>query len=466
MHWLLKLCLFGYCCQPALAVDNELPTTIKQTLAERAISEDALSVYMIPINSKKPLWSYHADVSRNPASTMKLVTTYAALELLGPQYRWKTILAISGKIRHGILKGNIYIKGSGDPKLTTDDLMEMLSVLRARGIREIQGNLVLDRSWFIHPEVTAFDNTPEAAYQVLPDALLFNHNTAEVTLSSNDKEVTLILDPALPALGIRNTLAVDKSLPCPVKSMPRPYFIDTVEGKLTMRFDGGFPPNCQETRYYQALDVKRYIATLFASLWENSGGKWSGQVRMGKMPKGSRILSTHVSPPLQEILVDLNKWSNNPMARLVYLRLGKGRYGSLAKSEKRIRQWMQKKGWATDTLVLENGSGLSRVERISARLLAKMLQNAMRGPYGKILESSLPIIGVDGTLKERLVDHSMAGQAYLKTGTLVNVKAIAGIMDTPQEKAVIVAIINQDQLQGGAEVLDEVLKHAWFILNK
>lgn len=470
MRQFLVLFLSWFCWHFAIGAENSLPMDIRQTLAKHAIAEDSLSIYMAPLYGKEPIWAYRENVMMNPASTMKVLTSYAALDLLGPDYRWSTVLSHQAKIEQGVLQGDLYIKGQGDPRLFDKDIEEMLAALRERGIQKIVGDLVIDRSWLVLPEEPAFDMTPEYAYNLAPDALLFNHHLIKINAQSDGETVQITADPKLSAVKLKNDLRINKVLECQKSSVPRPIIIDTVEGKVTVRFKGEFPPYCEKEKYYQVLDGNRYAADFFALTWKKLGGVWQGKVREGKAPDDGRVLYTHYSPDLRKVVRETNKHSNNTMARLLYLRLGGKACDqpvSLPKAQTYMLRWMQGKGWKTKSVVIENGSGLSRRERLSAHLLANVIQTAMRSPYAGAFESSLPVVGVNGTMQDRLVEHEIMGRAFIKTGTLANVKAIAGtIHGMNGKRAVIVAIINQDHLQGGAEVLDEVLKHAWQLLAK
>jgi D-alanyl-D-alanine carboxypeptidase/D-alanyl-D-alanine-endopeptidase (penicillin-binding protein 4) len=452
------------CCAGA---SDHLPQPIKQALSTHHLPAAALSIYMQSFNSNKPLWVYQPDIPRSPASTMKLITSYAALELLGPAYRWRTVLATTAPIKEGVLQGDLYIKGYGDPKLTTEHIYMLLKALRDQGIQEIKGDLILDRTWFkAQPEEPAFDATPERAYNMAPDALIFNFNAINVTAKSDKDQVILDMDPPLPCISLNNALKVSHDT-CAQAELPRPLIAEMIAGGVNVQFAGSFPANCLVSRYYQFIASPHYVGNFFALTWQALGGIWQGRVREGILPVQAKVLYTHYSPDLVNVIRDINKFSNNTMARLVYLTLGAEQQASLSASEEQVLRWLHRTGFSPASFVIENGSGLSRKARISAALLGQLIHKVMQSPYASEWESSLPIVGVDGSMKTRLDDHAIAGSAHIKTGSLDGVRAIAGtITGKNGKKAVIVAILNQPDREIGTEVLDEVLKHAWKIITQ
>lgn len=446
-----------------------LPASVARALKADRIPPKALAVYMAPVNGNQPYWVYRADVPMHPASTMKLVTSYAALELLGPDYRWHTVLASMAPVKNGVLEGDLYIKGYGDPKLTTENIRAMLEALRAKGIQKITGDLILDGRWFQYQSRhTPFDDTPEFAYNVEPAALIFNFNAFKITAESDTERANLTIDPPLPIVTLNNALSVSVKKSCMNgRSLPKPVISEAGTG-VKVDFTGKFPANCSGARYYQLIDSVRYVGSFFAMTWQELGGEWIGRVQEGVMPDNAQILYTQYSPELVSVIRDMNKFSNNMMARNIYLTLGAygkpGQRENLHHAQQGILPWLQEKGLATQSLVLENGSGLSHKERISAALLGQIIREAMLGQYADQFESSLPVVGIDGTMQHRLVNHEIAGAAHIKTGTLDGVRAIAGTIDAPDgQKVVIVAILNYDDKEMGTAVLDEVLKYAWNI---
>jgi D-alanyl-D-alanine carboxypeptidase/D-alanyl-D-alanine-endopeptidase (penicillin-binding protein 4) len=201
---------------------------------------------------------------------------------------------------------------------------------------------------------------------------------------------------------------------------------------------------------------------LFTRLWRELGGTFAGGVRDADTPPGARRLLAHRTQSLAEIVRDINKFSNNVMARQLFLALGAialGAPASYEKSTRAVTQWLAARGLAFPELVLENGSGLSRTERISAKNLGQLLLVAQRAAIMPEYIASLPLVAVDGTMKKRLAGADVAGQAHIKTGTLSGVRAIAGyVLDAKGRTVVVVCLVNHERAPNAAVVQDALLK--------
>lgn len=469
MKWFALL--FSCCIATASAADS-LPPSIQKALANAKIPSSALSLAIVPLDAKSKPQFFNADQPVNPASTMKLLTTYAGLNLLGPAYQWSTELRSSGQIINGVLNGDVYLKGSGDPKLTLERIWLLLRDLKAQGVREIRGDLVLDRSFFtLGAETAGFDddsNDAERPYLVSPDALLLSFKSVRVAIKADNNSINILIDPALPELSIDNQLKIEPPRDCTWWRSKVDIQVEDSGGRAQIKLKGSIPANCAGERYVSVLDHPTFAASLLRTLWRESGGAWQGQVRQGVTPLDIPLLATSSSSPLPLVLRDINKYSNNLMARQLFLTLG-ALYGSSADGEETatraahvIQHWVTSRGWQFPELVLENGAGLSREERISARHLADLLRDAARSSLAAEFVSSLPLLGEDGTMRKRLLGESIAGRAHIKTGTLKDVRAIAGYVHTSAAgDYVVVAILNHPRAANGVDVLDEVLRYVY-----
>lgn len=440
-----------------------LPPGVQQTLKDAGIPLSGVAIEVREVNAHKPLVSLNASQAMNPASTMKLLTTYAALDLLGPAYTWKTEAYLDGELREGVLYGDLVLKGHGDPKFTIEQFWLWLSELRARGLREIRGDLVLDRSFFELPahDPAAFDNDPVRAYNVGPDALLLNFNTLRLRYVPEAGTLKIISEPALDGVMLDNRLA-PKTAPRSTKG-GCDNWDDTVRVQPngdSIILQGGYPGECGERE--QNLSVMphtRYVEAVFRALWKELGGTLKGRQREGVAGSGARLFATHYSEPLSAIIRDINKFSNNVMARQLFLTLGATEKASIGRSMQAVQNWLGKQQLDFPELVLENGAGLSRQERISAAHLAHLLQHAANHPLGAELQASLPILGVDGSVKKRFRDSEIAGHAHLKTGTLEGVKAIAGYVHARSGKQwVVVFVINHPNAKYGQAAQDMLIE--------
>lgn len=411
----------------------------------------AVAVYVQDVDARMPRASFNADKPMNPASVMKLVTTYAALELLGPAFTWKTEAFALGPIKDGVLEGDLALKGYGDPKLGFEQFWLLLRQLRARGLRDIHGDLVLDRSHFEadNHDPARFDGEPLRPYNVGPDALLLNFKSIRLAFvpDAEKKAVAVYAEPAPAQLDLVNLVKLTDAA-CG-NAWYEGVRMDLVHAGAAARLilTGTYPAACGEkSRHVAALDHPQFVAGVFRQLWAELGGKFSGGLREGTVPAGARLLARSESPSLAEAVREINKHSNNVMARQLYLTLGAEsakRPGRGADAEAAIRTWLAQKELRMPELVIENGAGLSRSDRIGAESLGRLLAAAFASPVMPEFVTSLPLAGIDGTMRKRLNHNGVAGQAHVKTGYLDSVRALAGyVLDRRGRRVIVVFLAN------------------------
>ena len=434
---------------------QSLPAEVADVFAKAKVPLENVAVIVKEVGSKDALLSINANKSMNPASVIKLVTTYAGLELLGPAYTWKTEVFAAGEMRGGTLQGDLVLKGSGDPKLNADRFIAMVTQLRERGLNEIQGDLILDKSFFenVPYDGAAFDGESLRAYNVGPDPLLLSFKTVRYFFAPtlDNKSVSISPDIKPAQLEVVNRV---KLVDAPCGEWRDRILLDVQEIKPTrvrVSFTGNFPRSCAERVWnVSLLDHARFVGGVFANIWKNSGGKWEGAVRLAPTPAKAKLIATTESPPLADVVRDINKFSNNVMARQLFLTLSAEAYvgnqkepGNASRSALVIKEWLARKNIAAPELVLENGSGLSRNERISATTLAQLLDAAYRSSVMPEFISSMSLLGLDGTVRKRGRGESIAGQAHLKTGTLNDARAIAGyVLDQQGRRWIVAMMIN------------------------
>jgi len=465
---------------------EDLPPSVREALRQANIPVGSIGVVVREVNSTSPLIQINGTRGMNPASTMKLLTTYAALELLGPAYTWKTEAYLDGTLADGVLNGNLVIKGYGNPKMNAEHLWLWLHELRNRGLKEISGDLILDRSTFAQQDSdpALFDNDPVRAYNVPPDALLLNFNAIRFRFVPVDGGVSVFTEPSLGGISLDNRLTVRKLNNC--RNWDGNIHIQQVGNSI--RLTGSYPSLCGERdKAISLLPHARYFDAVFRSLWQEMGGVLNGKILDGTAANSAKLFSTHYSQPLSELIRDINKYSNNVMARQLLLSLSLNTPppsppddnememasmpqavstlanatppASIELSEIALRRWLASKELNFPELVLENGAGLSRKERISPLNLSLLLQSIEASPYSAELEASLPIIGIDGTIKRRLDNHAVTSHAHLKTGSLEGVKSIAGYVQSRSGKQwILVFIINHNYASAGQRAQDELIE--------
>lgn len=476
-------------CQPnakAQEATQALPAAIEQLIKQSGLPKTALHLSVIPARQGNTVLAFQDSEPVSPASTMKLVTTQAALDLLGPQFRWKTQFFTSLPMVKDRLKGELIIKGGGDPDLTWEKFATLLRRLRQQGLRHIDGDIVLDRSYFQpeRPELNApiFDDNPDAYYNVIPDALLIHSNLTAINLSADQERIQAQLFTPSSNITVRQHLKLSNA-PCnqwkngwrsPQVSISEDAYKD-LAGGIEISLQGSFPRNCQTTVYLNLLERNAYIANLIRTLWSELGGTWKGKIRDGSTPDNAVHLLTHESTTLADTLKIVNKASDNVMARLVFLSIGaeskfnvstettseQTKPETTARASQAIRLWLAQQGIDAKDFAIENGSGLSRTDRISTQQLAQVLRRAAQSHWYPEFATSLPIVGIDGTMQRRLKDSVAQARSRIKTGYLKNSVAIAGfVRDLKDRDMIVVAILNHEEMSAAQAkpVLDGILE--------
>jgi D-alanyl-D-alanine carboxypeptidase/D-alanyl-D-alanine-endopeptidase (penicillin-binding protein 4) len=446
----------------------ELPASVAQALKQAGIPENQVGIWVQDIGNPTPLLAQGEKTAFNPASVMKLVTTLAALDSLGPAHTFKTRILLDGALVDGVLQGNLVLQGGGDPALTLERFWLLLREVRARGIREIRGDVMLDTRYYqLDPiDSAAFDQAPLRPYNAPPAALLVNFNSLNLRLGVVDvgaaKAISARLDP-MPAeapLGLVNQLQLSDA---PCNGWRESLTPQTENGSL--RLVGAYPSTCGEQSLpLNLLSPTDTVATTFAALWHELGGLHSGKVRAGAAEASARPLFEFESPPLAQLVRDINKFSNNVMAKMLFLDLGAARFEAPATWEKgarAVRTWASEHAIEMPELALENGAGLSRNERISAASLAQLLSYAATRPVYYEFAASLPAVGLEGTQKGRMNGSASVGQAWLKTGTLNSARNMAGYVLGPDgRRRILVMLINHANAAAGAKAQTALLEWA------
>ncbi len=440
---------------------RSLPRSVEAALGRGGIPRDALVAWVQEVDAAKPRLAWQADRPVNPASLMKLVTTFAGLELLGPAFTWSTPVWLQGPISGGVLSGDVTIKGTGDPKLVLERIWLLLRRVQQAGVRELRGDIVMDRSAFVPGELNPadFDGEPLRPYNAGADALLLNYRAVILTLTPDAARGIATVGVEPPLAGVR----VDTSVPLatgPCDDWRGALKADFAE-PARMRLAGVYPASCGEKVWPLAYaDPKSYNERALAGLWQEMGGRLAGVVRDGNAPAASPSFELR-SPSLAEVIRDINKLSNNVMAQQLFLTLGATQRGAGTPEAARevVRQWLKSRvGNAASGAVIVNGSGLSRDSRLSAALLGRLLQAAWSSAVMSELMSSLPVAGIDGTLRK---SKGTPGRAHLKTGSLRDVVGVAGyVLADSGRRYVVVGIVNHPNANAARPALEALAEWA------
>ncbi|MFI9652423.1 D-alanyl-D-alanine carboxypeptidase/D-alanyl-D-alanine endopeptidase [Guyparkeria halopsychrophila] len=455
------------------AANNALPGKVTAELAAQKLDANHFGLWVQAVDSDTPLINHQGDRLFNPASVMKLVTTVAALDVLGPTFKWKTEFLADSVPVNGVIAGDLYIKGYGDPWFRSEDLWDAVRRLHELGVKEIRGDVVLDDSYFapITADPGDFDNRPDRVYNALPNALLLDNRAVRISITPHgDDESSVTTWPPNPRMALQNTLnLVDQ--PCrnntnqPVIDIRNP-----TDPGAEIQVRGIVSRQCAPHLYYRvAGDPHDAFFHAFKELFESAGGTITGHWRKGLVQAGSRHLITHDSRPLTNYLWLMNKWSNNVMARQMMLTLGaeiEGTPATKLKAARVIERWAADRGINWEGAVVENGSGLSRIARLSPRQISDMLLSVWKSPYMPEVIATLPIAGIDGTMRKRLTSGSIRGHAHIKTGTLRDVRAGAGYLLAKSGRRYVVVMLHNEQgvqYGGGTRVQDALL--TWLYEN-
>jgi len=448
----------------ANGADQDLPVGVQSALNTRNVPHETLSVYVTDVETGESVLEWRGDEPRNPASTIKLLTTLVALDVLGPSYRWRTDVFADGVLADGRLDGDLVLKGYGDPFLVTERVWQLLRNIRHAGVREITGDLLLDDSWFEVGDYdpAAFDRQPQRAYNVAPNALLMNFKVVRYWFEPNDANnaVTVRMDPPLDNLSVENHLGLANGS---CRGYQRGITVTTNKTSDEVTFSGRFPNGCK--RYAMdrtVLSHNEFVYGLFDTLWQESGGSFHGGWRKTVVDEDAEPLLSFDSLPLSEMIARINKHSNNVMARQLMYTLGaevNGAPGTEDSGKDVISMWLTDNGLSSTRVAIENGAGLSRKTRTTARDMGEMLQFAWRQPYMPEYLASMSLSGLDGTLRRRFGNTDLVGKAHLKTGSMDHVTAIAGYLQSRSgRRFAIVALQNYEDIhRGPGEEVQEAL---------
>ncbi len=434
------------------------------------------------------------------ASTTKVVTTLAALDLLGANYRWRTYAFVNGPIHGGRLRGDLLIVGGGNSYLSADDMARWFADLRAKGLKEITGNIVLDRFAF-QLEDADHARTPvpgaDRPHHARPDAFTLNEGVLKVVVGPGaGGKAAVRLEPPMAGVALVNNVGMKSGGACWAGASMGSASAGTTRkdaagASIKVTVNGSWAAQCAEKLHPVAAMAHVDLTTrAVGALWAQAGGVLGGEVvdkpraesapgQAGKPALGPAVMqrdaqgellapfAVHMSERLPQVMRVINKSSDNMAARNLLLTLSHGfpfKAATLPGAQARMRQWLSRQGLADGDVEVENGSGLSRGERGKPRAMVTLLDNAWRSRTADAFVDSLPIAGVDGTLAHRMVQGAATGHAFLKTGTLRDTRALAGYVHARSGKVyAVAAMVNHPQATLGLPALDALIE--WVARN-
>lgn len=435
----------------ASSAQKDLPKSLISILTEQAIPPETLTVIVQEVDSDESIISLNPKILRSPASLTKLFTTFIALDYLGPDFQWNTNIYVSDSISDETVDYLLF-KGEGDPYLTEENLRSIVKKLRHLGLERIEMGLQVDQQYFeanqSHPG--DFDDDPLRPYNQLPSALTANFNRVDFQLvpNVNTGSVDFYFDTLPSGVVIDNQLHLGKGQ-CSDFTDSVVFHETQTDQIMTIIAEGVFPSSCLKIEHEIALtNTNHYFYSLFSDLWKQSGGEFLGYIIDSEKIGESEVpLLVHTSPPLNEIIRHTNKQSNNFMSRQIFLSLGNyqsDQTATLELSRLRINAMLDKYDIDFQGQFIDNGSGLSRETVIRGETLMQLLKEIYEHPLRAELISSLPITGIDGTMKKRFRKFPIKQRAHLKTGTLDGVTGMAGYVKGLSGKDYIVVFIHND----------------------
>lgn len=434
-----------------------LPPTLVQAMKRARIPDRNISILVRDANSDEPVIDLNGDQPRSPASTIKVLTTFVALDSLGPSYTWKTRAYRTGRLSNGVLAGDLVLVGGGDPYMTSERWWSFVQNLRETGITRIDGDIIIDNTYFAPIVGTRgdFDDMPWRSYNVLPDALMVNFQTSRFTLNLNPQRARpqIVVNPMPSNLVVENQVLTGQGA-CAGGVNRGITFVTPAGNSNAIVVGGKLSTGCGSLSFSRAImSAPDYAYGTFRTLWTQSGGTIGGKMRLAPLPSDATLQYEFDSLPMPEIIRLVNKFSNNVMARHLLLTLGAERFGAPAAAQHgrdAVNEWLAAHDISIPGLELDNGSGLSREERVTVRGMADVLDVAWHSPFMPEFAASLPLSATDGTLRNRFHAAGMQGRLRLKTGRLDDVSGLAGFVNAASGKTYIVVIlVNHPGAHGG-----------------
>lgn len=452
--------LFALLCGPLPAADTPKSTLerfrrkIEGALPEKKIRDLEIGIAVQSLETGDWLYEKDADTKLIPASVSKVFTAYTALKKLKPTAVFSTRVYTTGTLKDGLLTGDVYLRGGGDPSLTSERMWMLVNELKRSGIRAIEGNMVADSGYY--DEEKNPSSRPkylrDQAYNAPVGALSFNFNTTTIFVRPAEapgERPVVFTDPENSYIDVVNQATTGSDGSSMTLNVSRTNF---VEGDLgdTVLLKGSIPADAKEQRFYRNIvNPALYTLHMFKTFWEARGLKFTGQTKEGSVPAGAKLVLEFDSMPLWHVVWGMNKFSNNFVADQILKKVGaevQGAPGSIEKGLATMRDVLSDIGIRPGDYTISDGSGLTRETRVTPRQVVKVLRAAHKD-FGMMPEfvASFGIAGEDGTLRNRMPTEELQGQLRAKTGSIDGVAALAGYVPTANGELVAFAILFNDK---------------------
>jgi serine-type D-Ala-D-Ala carboxypeptidase/endopeptidase (penicillin-binding protein 4) len=405
---------------------------VKKILSSSCLRKNNFGIKIYSLDRGESLFELRADKLFIPASNLKILTTAVALQTLGPNYRFPTQLYTDGTLKNGVLNGDLYLKGYGDPKFVTEQMWLLVNELKNIPVLNITGNIIGDDTFFDdRKRVKTWIKNPGAqAYEAPLGALSYNFNTVHAYVTPAAKagrKPKIIIDPDTDYITLDNqaiTLEPGKRSRLIVNRLDYNGFDEVT-------VSGGIRLNQPRAQYFLNItDPTQYTLSTLKKYLEHAGIQFQGKTEKGIVPELAMELLTHESEPLTLALQGLNKFSNNFVAEQILKTIGAEKYGppgTTLKGLKVFEEYLMALGHRQDQYKVHDGSGLSRQNRLSPQMIIDILRHVNNdlGVYPEFV-SALGVMGVDGNVKKRMSGVKNSERARVKTGTLNFVSALSG----------------------------------------
>lgn len=436
----------------AESVQNQsISNVIDNAIDDGSLKPGIQGVYVKSLDSGNVLYERNIDLGFLPASNFKLLATAATLDLLGPNYKMATSVYLTAKpTLDGTVNGDLVIVGHGDPVLKTEDLQELVGKLKAYGVKSINGNIIGDDSWFNNIKLgTGWEwDDEQYYYSAQISGLNLNENVIDVTIKPGQKvgdSASIVLSPATDYLSINNYCKTS------IAKSEKTTLIERLYGKNAIDVTGNIPIDCPANVPDRSVTVEEptlYACSVLKDILKSNGIEVCGKTEIGRKPDSAELVATHYSPPISEMLKLVNKPSDNLIAECLFKNLGReiGGQGSSDASAKVETDFLKKIGGDIGEINIADGSGLSREDLISPKNIVAILSYMFYQKNGEYYINSLPVAGVDGTLRNRLKGTFAANNLKAKTGSINHVSSLSGIVKTKAGENIVFSIIMNNQL--------------------